>query len=89
MLSSLHAHGCRVLALAHRQLPSDFTAAAVRAMSREEAESQLQLAGFAVLQCPLKPESEPALAALAGAALNNLSFNDSIEHPQISREVRR
>ena len=38
-------------------------------MPREEAESQLQLAGFAVLQCPLKPESEPALAALAGETL--------------------
>ena len=55
-----------MLALAHRKLPSDTTAAAVRGMPREEAESRLQLAGFAVLQCPLKPESEPALAALAG-----------------------
>ena len=58
-----------MLALAHRRLPDDTTAAAVRGMSREDAESQLHLAGFAVLQCPLKPESEPALAALAGDAL--------------------
>ena len=58
-----------MLALAHRKLPGDTTAAAVRGMPREEAESQLQLAGFAVLQCPLKPESEPALAALAGETL--------------------
>ena len=33
-------------------------------MLRAEAESGLQFAGFAIFQCPLKPESEPALRML-------------------------
>ena len=41
---------CRVIALAHRQLPGDSTAAALRSMARADAERDLQLAGFAVLQ---------------------------------------
>lgn len=34
-------------------------------MSREEAEGGLTFAGCAIFQCPLKPESEPALRMLA------------------------
>ncbi|KXZ52690.1 hypothetical protein GPECTOR_9g736 [Gonium pectorale] len=62
------AEGARVIALAHRVLPQDLDVAALRAMPREAVESQLTFVGFAVFQCPLKPESEPALAALAGSA---------------------
>lgn len=44
------------------------TAAQLRDLTREEAESDLVFAGFAVLQCPLKPESEPALRMLKEAS---------------------
>jgi cation-transporting ATPase 13A1 len=33
-------------------------------MARSEAEAGLTFAGFAIFQCPLKPESEPALRML-------------------------
>ena len=33
-------------------------------MARADAESGLTFAGFAIFQCPLKPESEPALRML-------------------------
>lgn len=59
---------CRVIALAHKQLPGDLTAAQLRDTTREEAECSLAFAGFAVLQCPLKPESEPALRMLKEAS---------------------
>lgn len=57
----------RVLALAHKRLPADMTAAQVRDLARADAESDLTFAGFAVLQCPLKPESEPSLRMLRDA----------------------
>ena len=50
--------------MAYKKLPSDMTAAQVRDMTRDEAEGGLEFGGFAVLQCPLKPESEPALKML-------------------------
>ncbi len=37
-------------------------------MPREEVEGGLTFGGFAVLQCPLKPESEPALRMLKEAS---------------------
>lgn len=57
---------CRVIALAHRHLQADecSSAAELRAMPRAQAESKLHLVGFAVLSCPLKPESLPACEAL-------------------------
>lgn len=58
---SYAAQGGRVIALAQRTLPADTDAAAARALTREQAESRAQFAGFAVFQCPLKAESEPAL----------------------------
>ncbi|GFR45827.1 hypothetical protein Agub_g7191, partial [Astrephomene gubernaculifera] len=62
------AEGARVIALAHKALSPDLDSATLRSMPREEVESQLHFVGFAVFQCPLKPESEPALAALAASA---------------------
>ena len=59
---------CRVIALATRKLPGELTAAQLRDLTREEAETDLVFAGFAVLQCPLKPESEPALRMLKEAS---------------------
>ncbi len=60
-------HDCmhsRVIALAYKQLPAEPSAAELRSMARSEAESGLTFAGFAIFQCPLKPESEPALRML-------------------------
>ncbi|KAG2431042.1 hypothetical protein HYH02_013473 [Chlamydomonas schloesseri] len=62
------AEGARVIALAHKHLSPDLDAAAVRALSREAVESELIFVGFAVFQCPLKPESEPALKELSQSA---------------------
>lgn len=59
----------RVIALAQRQLaPEESSAAEMRGMARSDAEARLQLVGFAVLSCPLKPESAPALQQLRGAS---------------------
>ncbi|KAG2425295.1 hypothetical protein HXX76_013876 [Chlamydomonas incerta] len=62
------AEGARVIALAHKALSPDLDATAVRALSREAVESELNFVGFAVFQCPLKPESEPALKELSESA---------------------
>jgi cation-transporting ATPase 13A1 len=61
------ARGGRVLALATRELPSDATLGSARSLPRAEAEAGLEFAGFAVLGCPLRPESRPAVSALAAA----------------------
>ena len=37
----------------------------LRSMPRQEVESHLNFAGFAVFECPIKPESEPSLQHLA------------------------
>ena len=64
--TSLHPH--RVIALAYKELPADYTASQIRDLVREDVESELRFGGFAVLQCPLKPESEPALRMLKEAS---------------------
>ncbi|KAK9819655.1 hypothetical protein WJX72_000825 [[Myrmecia] bisecta] len=58
------AQGARVIALAFKQLGSEVTADAFRSLTREQVEADLDFAGFAIFQCPLKPESEPALRML-------------------------
>eukprot|EP00803_Ostreobium_quekettii_P002740 evm.model.scf_1942.1 EVM.evm.TU.scf_1942.1 scf_1942:7847-15557(-) len=59
------AKGGRVIALAHRQLQGDETDRSIlRGAKRDDAEQGLDFAGFAVFQCPLKPESESALRML-------------------------
>ena len=63
-LEELVLRWCRVIALAYKQLSAEPSAAELRQMSRSEAESGLTFAGFAIFQCPLKPESEPALRML-------------------------
>ncbi|KAG2488279.1 hypothetical protein HYH03_013129 [Edaphochlamys debaryana] len=62
------AQGARVIALAHKALQPDMDSSALRSLTRESVESGLNFVGFAVFQCPLKPESEPALKALAASA---------------------
>ncbi|KAG1664897.1 hypothetical protein FOA52_006243 [Chlamydomonas sp. UWO 241] len=65
LYKSYAVQGARVISLASRQLPSSMDEAACKAMVRDEAEAGMEWAGFAIFQCPLKPESEPALRALA------------------------
>ncbi len=54
----------RVIALAYKQLDDSTNASDLRTMSRGEIEKDLTFGGFAVLRCPLKTESEPALKML-------------------------
>jgi cation-transporting ATPase 13A1 len=58
------AEGGRVLALAYKRLPEGTTLSSVRATRRDEAESELVFAGFAVFRAPMKPDSEPSLRML-------------------------
>ena len=58
------AEGARVLALAYKRLPNDLTPSSLRHMPRDEAESGLDFAGFAIFRSPLKPDSEPSLRML-------------------------
>ena len=55
---------CRVIALAYKQLDSSISASDLRTMPRGTVEQGLCFGGFAVLRCPLKAESEPALKML-------------------------
>ena len=67
MCVSLSMNGdcvCRVIALAYKQLDSSITASDLRSLSRADIEQGLTFGGFAVLRCPLKEESEPALKML-------------------------
>ena len=59
------AEGARVLALAYKHLSAEDAAPAnLRHLSRDEAESGMVFAGFAVFRSPLKPQSEPSLRML-------------------------
>lgn len=53
-----------MIALAYKQLDSSVNASDLRTMPRGTVEQGLCFGGFAVLRCPLKPESEPALKML-------------------------
>ena len=54
----------RVIALAYKKLDPELGTAGMRSLPRTQVESDLVFAGFAILQCPLKAESEPALRQL-------------------------
>jgi manganese-transporting P-type ATPase len=63
--------GCgedRVLALAYKKLDPEIGPTGARSLPRDQVEADLKFAGFAILQCPLKPESEPALRQLRDAS---------------------
>ena len=53
-----------MIALAYKQLDSSTSASDLRTMPRGDIERDLNFGGFAVLRCPLKTESEPALKML-------------------------
>ncbi|GMH17830.1 hypothetical protein Nepgr_019671 [Nepenthes gracilis] len=59
--------GSRVLALAFKSLP-DMTISEARSLDREEVESGLTFAGFAVFNCPIRPDSAAVLAELKGSS---------------------
>jgi cation-transporting ATPase 13A1 len=63
-LQRFASEGARVLALAYKQLPGELTPSELRHLPRDEAESGLRFAGFAVFRSPLKEDSEPALRML-------------------------
>lgn len=54
----------RVIALAYKKLDEKLSPVDIGNMPREEIESGLDFAAFAIFQCPLKEESEPALRML-------------------------
>ena len=78
---------CRVIALAYKQLAGEQSAVEIRKMLRSDAESNLQFAGFAIFQCPLKPESEPALRMLRDSShqVNEISELSKyiLQHPHL------
>jgi cation-transporting ATPase 13A1 len=66
-MSYLHyaRQGKRVIACAYKTLDAD---ANIHSMKREEAESNLTFVGFIIFECPIKPESAEAIAALSTSA---------------------
>ncbi|CAI5507494.1 unnamed protein product [Closterium sp. Naga37s-1] len=59
--------GARVLALAYKQLP-DMTVTEARALERDDVESALTFAGFAVFACPIRSDSASVLAELRSSS---------------------
>ncbi|EAY22985.1 E1-E2 ATPase family protein [Trichomonas vaginalis G3] len=53
--------GCRVLALAHKTLPSQ---SSLISLTREQCESELTFCGFAIFSAPLKKGTEDTIALL-------------------------
>ncbi|GAB4838180.1 Probable manganese-transporting ATPase pdr2 [Ancistrocladus abbreviatus] len=59
--------GSRVLALAFKSLP-DMTVSEARSLDRDIVESGLTFAGFAVFNCPIRPDSASILLELKGSS---------------------
>ncbi|GAB2291509.1 Probable manganese-transporting ATPase pdr2 [Dionaea muscipula] len=59
--------GSRVLALAFKSLP-DMTVSEARSLDRDVVESGLTFAGFAVFNCPIRPDSASILSELKGSS---------------------
>ncbi|KJE93443.1 ATPase type 13A [Capsaspora owczarzaki ATCC 30864] len=59
--------GARVLALAYKKL-RDVSQHAAKDIPREQLECGLTFAGFLILRCPLKPDSQAALKMIADAS---------------------
>jgi hypothetical protein len=58
-----------VIALACKRLDEGLSAVEISGLSREQVEAGLTFGAFAVFQCPLKEESEPALRMLKVGSL--------------------
>ncbi|CAA7406797.1 unnamed protein product [Spirodela intermedia] len=59
--------GSRVLALAYKALP-EMAVSEARSLERDSVESGLSFAGFAVFNCPIRPDSGSVLAELKGSS---------------------
>ncbi|XP_048327551.1 probable manganese-transporting ATPase PDR2 isoform X2 [Ziziphus jujuba] len=59
--------GSRVLALAFKSLP-DMTVSEARSLDRDLVENGLTFAGFAVFNCPIRPDSAAVLSELKGSS---------------------
>ncbi|OMP11729.1 Cation-transporting P-type ATPase [Corchorus capsularis] len=59
--------GARVLALAYKSLP-DMTVSEARNLEREDVESGLTFAGFAVFNCPIRVDSSTILSELKNSS---------------------
>lgn len=55
--------GARIIALAYKNMPA-LDAEALRALKREDVETNLHFAGFLVFECPLKPDSKDVIQQL-------------------------
>jgi cation-transporting ATPase 13A1 len=59
--------GSRVLALAYKSIP-DMTVSEARSLDRDEVESGLTFAGFAVFNCPIRADSAATMLELKNAS---------------------
>ena len=53
-----------MIALAYKRLDDALSPVEIAHLSREQVEAELRFGAFAVFQCPLKEDSEPALRML-------------------------
>ncbi|XP_062514963.1 endoplasmic reticulum transmembrane helix translocase-like [Corticium candelabrum] len=59
--------GARVLALAYKQLP-EMSGREVRSVARQDIESNLEFAGFLIIDCPLKKDSKSIIKNIRRSA---------------------
>merc|ERR1711892_1276081 len=71
-LQELTLGGCRVIALAYKDLDQRMNWVGIQKMGRDEVESGLTFLGFLVMQNTLKPETSPIISDLRAAALRCL-----------------
>lgn len=60
--------GRRVLALGYKKLASEISVASLSSMAREDAEKDLEFAGFIVFECPLKADSLATITTLKNSS---------------------
>ncbi|KOC60801.1 putative cation-transporting ATPase 13A1 [Habropoda laboriosa] len=58
---SLSRRGARVLALGYRKISGSLTSQDLRELTRDDLEKNLIFAGFVIISCPLKPDSEAVI----------------------------
>lgn len=65
---SLSRRGARVLALGYRKIPGPLSSQDLRELTREHLEKNLTFAGFVIISCPLKPDSEAVIKEIVDAS---------------------
>ena len=83
------AQGHRVLALGFRELPANVDIGAVRKWDRAKVESDLNFAGFLVLNCPLKADTCHVIAELQQSSHRcvMISGDGPLTAAHVAREV--